>query len=224
MGDPDADLSGCDRDELREWFMDADGDGFGDPGTTMLQCGQPDGFVENSEDCDDTTAEAKPGGTELLCDGLDNDCDTNTPEQCATGCDPFRSSEGIYALCVVATTHAVAKSACESMDMDLAQIDSSAENTVLRSEMTTRMGGAQFFVGGQDLVEHVWRWPDGTQFWVGAAGGMAVNGQFATWTAGEPNNANGNEDCMEVFGDGRWNDVPCTDVRAFACERASATP
>ncbi|GEM_PF-2136101 len=37
-----------------------------------------DGFVACDDDCDDTSADALPGGTEVSCDLLDNDCDPTT--------------------------------------------------------------------------------------------------------------------------------------------------
>ncbi len=46
-----------------------------------------DGFVACGDDCDDDSAEAAPGGTEVACDLLDNDCDPGT-----TGGSGSRSS------------------------------------------------------------------------------------------------------------------------------------
>ncbi len=56
------------------WYADSDGDGYGDSGTSTEACDQPSGYVENSDDCDDTDADAYTGATEV-CDGSDNDCD-----------------------------------------------------------------------------------------------------------------------------------------------------
>jgi hypothetical protein len=44
---------------LQTFYQDADGDGFGDPATGAESCGQPVGFVANSDDCND----AVPGKT-----------------------------------------------------------------------------------------------------------------------------------------------------------------
>ncbi len=56
------------------WYMDLDGDRYGDPSNTQAACNQPTGSVTNSADCDDTRANVNPGEPEV-CDGLDNDCD-----------------------------------------------------------------------------------------------------------------------------------------------------
>ena len=68
-------------------FADADGDGFGDP-AQPLPCGTPGG-VENSSDCDDSSAAVNPIATEV-CDGVDNDCDGQVDE----GFERFADEDG----------------------------------------------------------------------------------------------------------------------------------
>lgn len=43
------------------WWADADGDGYGDHGQAWITCEQPDGYVENADDCDDTDAAITTG-------------------------------------------------------------------------------------------------------------------------------------------------------------------
>ena len=62
------------------WYADTDGDSFGDAGNATLACAVPSSYVTDDTDCDDTTADAQPGGTEIPYDGLDNDCDATTLE------------------------------------------------------------------------------------------------------------------------------------------------
>lgn len=61
------------------FYRDTDGDGFGDPYDTRSECSQPDGYVENESDCDDTNASVHPEAEEI-CDGIDNNCDGATDE------------------------------------------------------------------------------------------------------------------------------------------------
>ncbi|WP_274474905.1 choice-of-anchor tandem repeat GloVer-containing protein [Mangrovimonas aestuarii] len=56
------------------WYLDADGDGYGDSSDSVLSCGQPTGYVDNALDCDDSNNAINPSAQEI-CDGIDNDCD-----------------------------------------------------------------------------------------------------------------------------------------------------
>src|SRR5262249_17129404 len=46
---------------LRSWFLDADRDGYGEPGTAILSATQPRGHVDNAMDCDDDDPATYPG-------------------------------------------------------------------------------------------------------------------------------------------------------------------
>lgn len=56
------------------WYRDADNDGYGDAGDSVVTCYQPAGYVRDATDCDDDDATAHPGAPEI-CDSADNDCD-----------------------------------------------------------------------------------------------------------------------------------------------------
>ena len=43
------------------WYRDLDGDGFGDPGDSVVSCEAPSGYIANAEDCDDDDAFTHPG-------------------------------------------------------------------------------------------------------------------------------------------------------------------
>lgn len=68
----------------QDWFFDADGDGFGDPGQHYYGCLVGSGWVGQGGDCNDVNPMANPGALEV-CDGLDNDCDTLSDELGAVG-------------------------------------------------------------------------------------------------------------------------------------------
>ncbi len=56
------------------WYLDGDGDGYGDGGVSTTACGQPSGYVADGTDCDDADPAVSPGAQER-CDGVDDDCD-----------------------------------------------------------------------------------------------------------------------------------------------------
>ncbi len=55
-------------------YRDADGDGYGDPADSVVDCGAPAGYVSDDTDCDDGEFYVNPGATEV-CNGVDDDCD-----------------------------------------------------------------------------------------------------------------------------------------------------
>jgi hypothetical protein len=73
--------------------VDADGDGFGDPQSGELSCGQPEGRIADGTDCDDADPETFPGATEL-CDGVDQDCDGRADEDTVFYVDGDRDGFG----------------------------------------------------------------------------------------------------------------------------------
>ncbi|XP_078499059.1 uncharacterized protein LOC144754746 isoform X2 [Lissotriton helveticus] len=41
---------------------------------------------------------------------------------------------------------------------------------------------------------------------------------FANWNVNEPNNGGGDEDCVEMVANGKWNDKECYDIGITVCE------
>lgn len=61
------------------WYIDSDGDGYGNPSLYQTDCEQPAGYVGNQQDCDDSNPENFPGAIEV-CDGHDNNCNDRVDE------------------------------------------------------------------------------------------------------------------------------------------------
>ncbi len=80
--DGDHDLGATDGDP---WHVDADGDGYGDPDTTVRFCTDPgSGYTAATDatDCNDADSGSNPGATEVCYDGEDQDCDGGTAGVC----------------------------------------------------------------------------------------------------------------------------------------------
>ena len=56
------------------WYLDRDGDGFGDTFSNQLACHAPDGYANFGGDCDDSDPVVHPGAVDS-CDGRDDNCD-----------------------------------------------------------------------------------------------------------------------------------------------------
>jgi len=70
----------CESAVLVTWFVDSDGDGWGDSsGATIVASDQPGGpWIDRGGDCDDNNPNRFPDNPDV-CDGFDNDCD-NLPD------------------------------------------------------------------------------------------------------------------------------------------------
>ena len=97
-----------------DFFADADVDGFGDAATAMNACEAPAGFVDNSEDCDDSDPTVHPDAGEGLTfagtctDEKDNDCD-GTIDTADPDCDPCQQYDQCTAPCAAQFDAAVAQ-------------------------------------------------------------------------------------------------------------------
>jgi len=65
--------------DVGTWYVDGDGDGYGDAEEATDECPQP-GLVDNGDDCDDTDADVNPGEEETPYNGIDDDCNADTPD------------------------------------------------------------------------------------------------------------------------------------------------
>jgi len=74
--------------DTQEYFEDYDEDSYGDPEVKVDACERPEGYVENSDDCDDTNDDANPDGVEVSFNDIDENCDGldfGDGEECVDG-------------------------------------------------------------------------------------------------------------------------------------------
>ncbi len=68
------------------YYLDADGDGYGDPNVFDRALSQPEGWVLDTSDCDDNDATINPDGTDV-CNNSDDDCNGQVDDNADASCD-----------------------------------------------------------------------------------------------------------------------------------------
>ena len=83
----------CPEEDHRVGYPDRDGDGFGVAEGRITPCSVlPEGYTDNSADCDDEDPDVHPDAEEI-CDGIDNDCDFETDEDAIDQRTFYRDSD-----------------------------------------------------------------------------------------------------------------------------------
>ena len=90
IDDADANL---DLNTATEYFVDADGDGFGTALSSTFTCLQTPGFVPNAEDCDDNNLLRNPNGYEY-CNNIDDNCNGVIDDLALDSTDYFVDGDG----------------------------------------------------------------------------------------------------------------------------------
>ncbi|MEE2751652.1 MAG: putative metal-binding motif-containing protein [Myxococcota bacterium] len=75
------------------WYLDSDGDGYGDPDSPVIACEAPSNAVSDSTDCDDALNTVFPGADET-CNEVDDDCDTEVDEDPVDAPTWYTDSDG----------------------------------------------------------------------------------------------------------------------------------
>jgi hypothetical protein len=133
-----------------------------------------------------------------------------------------------YALCTAVKLDFVhAEESCRALGMRLAWLESAAENTAVSAKVNAVGAGIEAWVGATDQeLEGSWHWAGtgGEPFWLGGALGAPVEGAFAAWASGTPNNGDQNsmpgEDCAAfIAATATWGDRVCTTAYPYLCEQ-----
>jgi cysteine-rich repeat protein len=124
--DCDGTIDGADAIGMATWYVDADGDGYGDPDSTVTSCTAGLGYVGDDSDCDDSEATTHPGADEL-CDGIDNNCndirDDGLPDLVVfyrdSDGDGEGDAEGAVTACGTPPGYSANPSDCDDTDADI---------------------------------------------------------------------------------------------------------
>lgn len=112
--------------------------------------------------------------------------------------DKYERGVGRYELVSGSFTWQEAKSDAEARGGHLATITIDQEWFSISNLLGSALAGKAPWLGGSDSdMEGAWRW---------------INGEpwgYTRWGIGEPNNR-GDEDFLQIIGDGTWNDIPPT--------------
>jgi hypothetical protein len=110
------------------WYVDRDGDTFGDMTTEYASCDKPGTeWVENGEDCNDLRNDINPNQDEI-CDNIDNNCDGLIDDSTSvdavtyyadTDSDGFGDSDAALASCEMMEGYTINSDDCDDTDNTL---------------------------------------------------------------------------------------------------------
>ncbi len=113
-----------DEGVLTTFYIDEDGDGFGDPDISGEYCSRPEGYVPSASDCDDTNPEVFVGNNES-CDGIDNNCNDEIDEGVGNvyftdlDGDGFGDSDNTILMCGLSEGYSSADGDCDDNNAEV---------------------------------------------------------------------------------------------------------
>ncbi len=89
----------CDYTQ-QTYYQDLDADGYGNSTITQLSCSASSGYVLAGGDCNESSAVINPGASEILCNSIDDNCNSIVDEGSVSGCsDPNANNYNAAANC-----------------------------------------------------------------------------------------------------------------------------
>ncbi|CAC5364261.1 unnamed protein product [Mytilus coruscus] len=129
---------------------------------------------------------------------------------CGSGWDQFMRSCYHFQFEPKMTWNA-AKTDCHRKGGFLVKIDNTVENWFLKSFMIVDKNPSHVWIGAHHSVQEsrfIWE-SDNTML------------TYTDWNPGEPNNSQGQEDCVHMSSSitYKWNDIRCSHTFSFICEK-----
>lgn len=160
-------------------------------------CG--DGTHQSSEPCDDSNTDEMDGCLSTCkraapCNGA------AIPGAFGLALDPTNGH--CYAGFLANVTWTAGNDACHALGGQLAVIESAAEDAIVDP-----VAPHDSYIGFTD-------WNDEEYF--SGLGGLEPS--YFAWTAGQPDSATGNEDCVSIRDGGEWRDAGCDELLNYVCE------
>ncbi|XP_026222708.1 galactose-specific lectin nattectin-like [Anabas testudineus] len=144
--------------------------------------------------------------------GKDQSVNPDEDGDCCVSCPPgwTQFENNCYIFYFSAKDWADAEVACIAVGGNLAPVHNKEQLTFIE-EMIKRSTGSEVpsWLGGHDAVkEGVWLWSDGSKF------------DYKFWSAGEPSNGGGAENCMVNAFSGKANDLNCQNKKSYVCGKS----
>ncbi|XP_033729105.1 perlucin-like [Pecten maximus] len=121
----------------------------------------------------------------------------------------IQHGERCYFFSIVVGSWADAGSYCRNFNGKLAEPTELSDVAFIDGEAKDKHASqGEYYLGGSDFfVEGEW-------LWASTLKPITIK----HWGSGEPNDRQGEEDCLAVTVSGFWNDVPCTTSLPFVCQ------
>eukprot|EP00092_Neocalanus_flemingeri_P036479 GFUD01039721.1.p1 GENE.GFUD01039721.1~~GFUD01039721.1.p1 ORF type:complete len:203 (-),score=38.82 GFUD01039721.1:506-1114(-) len=123
---------------------------------------------------------------------------------CPTGWQKYGRTTSCYKYFAAPLSWSDAESVCVLHQGWLATVESAGENGFINGIATD-----DAWIGGSRILPAVtpfWAWVDGSTL------------SYTKWAPGEPNNS-GNQDCVQVYTNGYWDNDGCEKRKAYVCEK-----
>ena len=208
-GDVDDDDASLDASTASTWYIDSDGDTYGDASASILACSMPGGYADNTDDCDDADTSVNPGATEV-CNGIDDDCDSTVDSAAVCPCNLERNGSHTYLFCEDVVTWHEAEAACEAeTNYKLAVITDATEQAWVWATASSYNSWYWWWIGLHNQSASASEEPNLGFEWVdGSTVSYTEWYPFSPWE--QPDDYHGDEDCVHIDpSHGYWNDLNC---------------